>query len=329
MVRIHPGQPAPRGPRPWGVLYFCARARLCRPRPAPPGRAGGGPPWPFESSGRCSRRTVLPAETSSRWSGTVPPHRGRAMALPTHISVLDLSKLDRAEVRLEPERTDVGTEVRDTVRLFRRQVEEAGGSLKVEAPPPPPGRPRSLGPPLVLLEPGEQRRHVHRRGWVGDGAGPGRGRHGGRDGGRHRGRDRPGVPGPPLRPLRAVGRGVTAERGWDRTGPRHHPATGVAHGRLDRGGEHAGRGLGLHPAPSAVGPRRGGRLPVREEMHEDRFRACEARSSAHRGTRSETFARIGKPRRNGAALLGDAAGPAPIERTAKSPACPNAPRIPP
>ena len=28
-------------------------------------------------------------------------------------------------------------------------------------------------------------------------------------------------------------------------------------------------------------------------MNEDRFRACEARSSAHRGTRSETFARIG------------------------------------
>ena len=34
-------------------------------------------------------------------------------------------------------------------------------------------------------------------------------------------------------------------------------------------------------------------LPIREEMHEDRFRACEARSSAHRRTRSETFARIG------------------------------------
>ena len=28
-------------------------------------------------------------------------------------------------------------------------------------------------------------------------------------------------------------------------------------------------------------------------MHEDRFRACEARSAAHRRTRSETFARIG------------------------------------
>jgi choline dehydrogenase len=36
-----------------------------------------------------------------------------------------------------------------------------------------------------------------------------------------------------------------------------------------------------------------GDLPIREEMHEDRFRACEARSSAHRRTRSETFARIG------------------------------------
>jgi signal transduction histidine kinase len=56
--------------------------------------------------------------------------------LDTLNSVLDLSKLDREEVHLEPERTDVGTEVRDTVRLFRRQAEEAGVSLEVEAPTP-------------------------------------------------------------------------------------------------------------------------------------------------------------------------------------------------
>lgn len=54
--------------------------------------------------------------------------------LDTLNSVLDLSKLDREEVRLEPEQTDVATEVRDTVRLFRAQAEEVGVSLRVEGP---------------------------------------------------------------------------------------------------------------------------------------------------------------------------------------------------
>jgi signal transduction histidine kinase len=52
--------------------------------------------------------------------------------LDTLNSVLDLSKLDREEVHLEPERTDVGAEIRDTVRLFRTQAEAAGVSLTVE-----------------------------------------------------------------------------------------------------------------------------------------------------------------------------------------------------
>ena len=74
-----------------------------------------------QASGQAARFTRLILESSRR-------------LLDTLNSVLDLSKLNREEVRLEPERTDVGTEIRDTVRLFRTQAEAAGVSLAVEGP---------------------------------------------------------------------------------------------------------------------------------------------------------------------------------------------------
>ncbi len=67
-----------------------------------------------------------------------------------------------------------------------------------------------------------------------------------------------------------------------------------------------------------------GGLPIREEMHEDRFCSCEARSSGHRGTRSETFARIGnviRPRFSGRRT---ACRPPPSRAAPASPVCPGA-----
>jgi len=78
---------------------------------------------------------VLEEETSGtagRFSGLVLESSRRL--LDTLNSVLDLSKLNREEEQLAPERTDVGAEVRETVRLFRPQAETAGVSLTVEGP---------------------------------------------------------------------------------------------------------------------------------------------------------------------------------------------------
>ena len=69
--------------------------------------------------------------TAGRFSGLILESSRRL--LDTLNSVLDLSKLNREE-QLAPERTDVGAEVRDTVRLFRPQAEAAGVSLAVEGP---------------------------------------------------------------------------------------------------------------------------------------------------------------------------------------------------
>lgn len=54
--------------------------------------------------------------------------------LDTVNSVLDLSKLKRRSVHLNPKPTDVRDELRKTVRLFRTQAEEANLSLTVEVP---------------------------------------------------------------------------------------------------------------------------------------------------------------------------------------------------
>ena len=54
--------------------------------------------------------------------------------LDTVNSVLDLSKLETEEVHLDPEPVDVAEEVRDTVRLFQAQAEEAEVDLTVQAP---------------------------------------------------------------------------------------------------------------------------------------------------------------------------------------------------
>jgi signal transduction histidine kinase len=70
--------------------------------------------------------------TAGRFAGLVLESSRRL--LDTLNSVLDLSKLNREEEQLAPERTDVGAEVRDTVRLFRPQAETAGVSLTVEGP---------------------------------------------------------------------------------------------------------------------------------------------------------------------------------------------------
>jgi len=70
--------------------------------------------------------------TAGRFAGLILESSRRL--LDTLNSVLDLSKLNREEEQLAPERTDVAAEVRDTVRLFRPQAETAGVALTVEGP---------------------------------------------------------------------------------------------------------------------------------------------------------------------------------------------------
>ena len=54
--------------------------------------------------------------------------------LDTVNSVLDLSKLETESVHLDPEAVDAAAEVRDTVRLFQAQAEEAQVDLTVDTP---------------------------------------------------------------------------------------------------------------------------------------------------------------------------------------------------
>lgn len=75
-----------------------------------------------EVTGEVERFTALLLESSRR-------------LLETLNSVLDLSKLNREEIHLEPERVNVSKELRDTVRLFRTQARDAGVALSLDVPP--------------------------------------------------------------------------------------------------------------------------------------------------------------------------------------------------
>lgn len=74
-----------------------------------------------EASGKAQHFSQLILKSSQRLLDTVN-------------SVLDLSKLETEEVHLDLEEVDVAEEVRDTVRLFQAQAEEATVDLSVEAP---------------------------------------------------------------------------------------------------------------------------------------------------------------------------------------------------
>jgi signal transduction histidine kinase len=74
-----------------------------------------------KAAGEAQRFSQLILESSQRLLDTVN-------------SVLDLSKLRTESVHLDPERIDAAAEVRDTVRLFQAQAEDAGVDLTVEAP---------------------------------------------------------------------------------------------------------------------------------------------------------------------------------------------------
>ncbi len=75
-----------------------------------------------ETTGEAGRFSTLILESSQRLLDTIN-------------SVLDLSKLETEEVHLDLEEIDVAAEVRDTVRLFQAQAEEAEIDLSVETPP--------------------------------------------------------------------------------------------------------------------------------------------------------------------------------------------------